>query len=210
MKRSSPLRADLALIADWVAPQARVLDLGCGDGSLIHWLKTEKGCTVYGVEIDHDKLLTCISRGLSVVQADIDQGLALLGNATFDTIILSQVLQATHRTEQVLREIARMGREAIVSSPNFGHWSHVWSLLHGRMPVNRRLPYQWFDTPNLHFATTKDFEALLDRLALRITRCEYLREDESGGLSRVERLASLRATLAIYQFHAKSNEESQS
>ncbi len=209
MKRPG-LRSDLALIADWVEPGARVLDLGCGDGSLIDWLKTEKGCTVYGVEIDHDKLLTCIHKGLSVVQGDIDQGLALLGQSKFDTIILSQVLQATHRTEQVLREIARMGQEAIVSSPNFGHWSHVWSLLRGRMPVNRRLPYQWFDTPNLHFATTKDFEALLEQLQLRVTRREYLRELDSGDMARVESWASLRATVAIYQFHAKSNEECQS
>jgi len=201
MNAPAPLRADLARIADWVEPQSRVLDLGCGDGSLLAWLQSHKQCTVYGVEIDHAKLLSCISKGLSVVQGDIDQGLSLLGHAKFDVIILSQVLQATHRTEQVLREIARIGRKAIVSSPNFGHWTHAWSLLRGQMPVNSRLPYQWFDTPNLHFATTKDFERLLQQLQLSVTRREYLQE-RGTDMEAVSLLSSLRATLAIYEFHA--------
>lgn len=207
MTGSDSLRADLARIAEWVDPGSRVLDLGCGDGSLLAWLRSNKRCTVYGVEIDHDKLLACISQGLSVVQGDIDQGLSLLGQAKFDVIILSQVLQATHRTEQVLLEIARIGRKAIVSSPNFGHWSHVWSLLRGQMPVNSRLPYQWYDTPNLHFATIRDFEQLLERLQLSVTRREYLAEGEAG-LSPVQALVSLRATLAIYEFHANPHEGS--
>lgn len=209
MSPAHQLRPDLARIAQWVEPGSRVLDLGCGDGSLLAWLKSNQQCTVYGVEIDHDKLLSCISKGLSVVQGDIDQGLSLLGHAEFDVIILSQVLQATHRTEQVLREIARIGKKAIVSSPNFGHWSHVWSLIRGQMPVNDRLPYQWFDTPNLHFATTRDFERLLEQLELTVTRREYLQEHRAD-LSPVRALASLRATLAIYEFHASPRKDSSS
>lgn len=209
MSRLPPLRPDLAHIADWVEPHTRVLDLGCGDGSLLAWLQAEKHCKVYGVEIDSEKLLSCISKGLSVVQGDIDHGLALLGRARFDVIILSQVLQATHRTEQLLQDIGRIGRKAIVSSPNFGHWSHVLSLLQGRMPVNARLPYQWFNTPNLHFATTRDFETLLDRLQLRVTRREYLQE-QAHGMVPVRAFTALRATLAIYEFHANHSQKDSS
>jgi methionine biosynthesis protein MetW len=189
------LRADLAQIADWIAPGSRVLDLGCGDGALLHWLTQHQGCTTVGVEIADEKVLACVERGVSVIQADIDRGLAMFGRGGFDVVVLSQALQATHETERVLREIGAIGSECIVSIPNFGHWSSVASLLRGHMPVNRRLPYAWYNTPNLHFATVGDFETLLNDLGFTILDRAYLNED-----TRIRWLKPLRSTLAIYRF----------
>lgn len=199
------LRPDLAEIARWVPHQARVLDLGCGDGMLMAWLAHQKSCTGYGVEIDHEKVLACVRRGVRVIQADIDQGLSMFGTAQFDVVVLSQALQATHQTERVLRDIARLGREVIVSIPNFGHWSHIWSLASGHMPVNKRLPYQWYDTPNLHFATIRDFEALLRKLGLEVLDQEFLAET-SEGTHHIRWAPTLRSTLALYRFRARLSE----
>ena len=135
------LRTDLAQIARWVKPHSRVLDLGCGDGALLHWLSAHQRCPGVGVEIADEKVLACVRRGVEVVQADIDRGLAMFARGRFDVVVLSQALQSTHETERVLREIGEIGQECIVSIPNFGHWSHVVSLLKGYMPVNKRLPY---------------------------------------------------------------------
>ncbi|MFZ9409213.1 MAG: methionine biosynthesis protein MetW [Burkholderiaceae bacterium] len=131
------LRTDLAQITRWVKPHSRVLDLGCGDGALLHWLSAHQRCPGVGVEIADEKVLACVRRGVEVVQADIDRGLAMFARGRFDVVVLSQALQSTHETERVLREIGEIGQECIVSIPNFGHWSHVVSLLKGYMPVNR-------------------------------------------------------------------------
>lgn len=200
--RARGLRPDLAEIARWVPKGSRVLDLGCGDGSLMAWLARHKDCTGYGVEIDHDKVLTCLRSGVQVIQADIDEGLSMFRAAHFDVVVLSQALQATHQTEGVLREISRLGRQVIVSIPNFGHWSHLWSLACGHMPVNKRLPYQWYDTPNLHFATIRDFEALLDQMGLRVLSRKFLAETAEG-VHRIHWAATLRSTLALYRFQAR-------
>ena len=194
------LRPDLGRIAQWIRPKARVLDLGCGDGALLAWLEKEKGCLAYGAEINQDQVLACVQRGVNVIQADIDTSLSLFSGNRFDVVILSQALQATHRTEAVLREISALGQEVIVSIPNFGHWSHLVSLLMGRMPVNRRLPYEWYNTPNLHLATVSDFETLLGRLRLTILERQYLVESDSGDLKSIASLPALRATLALYRF----------
>jgi methionine biosynthesis protein MetW len=194
------LRPDLAMIAGWVPKGAHVLDLGCGNGELLRWLAQEKGCTGYGVEINHQAVEACVRHGVHVVQANIDEGLSLFSGTHFDVVVLSQALQATHQTERVLKDIAGLGREAIVSIPNFGHISHVWSLLRGHMPVNQRLPYQWYDTPNLHFATTQDFEDLLGRLRLQIVDRGYLAESADGQARIISFAAKLRATLALYRF----------
>lgn len=197
---AASLRTDLAQIAQWIAPKSRVLDLGCGDGALLHWLSQKQQCEGVGVEIDDEKVLGCVRRGVQVVQADIDRGLEMFARGRFDVVVLSQALQATHETERVLREIAEIGRECIVSIPNFGHWSHVLSLLKGHMPVNKRLPYAWYNTPNLHFATARDFEELLHSLGFRILGRAYLNEEQAVGL-----FPNLRSTLAIYRFTKKGS-----
>ncbi len=194
------LRSDLAQIAQWIAPQTRVLDLGCGDGDLLDWLHQKQQCQGIGVEIADEKVLACVERGVSVIQADINQGLQMFGKDRFDVVVLAQALQATSETERVLREIGEIGRECIVSIPNFGHWSHITSLIRGHMPVNKRLPYAWYNTPNLHFATIKDFEAFLDQLGFVILNRAYLDENQ-----RIERFPQLRCTLAVYRFKKKSS-----
>ena len=189
------LRPDLALIANWIAPGARVLDLGCADGALLAHLQAGKGCHGYGVEIDDAAVLGCVRRGVNVIQQDIEGGLGLFGAGLFDVVVSSMAIQSTHKTEYVLREMSAVGREGIVSFPNFGHWFHPWSILLGRMPVSREMPYQWYDTPNLHLATIQDFEDLLTKLGLRILAQAFLADGQP-----VSVLPSLRATQAIYRF----------
>lgn len=192
------LRPDLAVIADWIAPGSHVLDLGCGDGALLDHLQRAKQCTGYGVEIADAQVLACALRGVEVIQRDIEAGLEMFSASHFDVVVLSMAIQATHHTEQVLREMSRLGTEGIVSFPNFGHWSHPWSILRGRMPVSREMPYQWFDTPNLHLSTLPDFEDFLERLGLTVTRTGFL---DNGRPVRV--LPGLRATQAIYRFRVR-------
>lgn len=189
------LRPDLALIADWIAPGTRVLDLGCGDGSLMAHLQARKQCHGYGVEIDAAAVLRCVRRGVSVIQQNIEAGLDMFAATHFDVVVLSMAIQATHRTEHVLREMSTVGTECVVSFPNFGHWYHAWSILRGRMPISRAMPYQWYDTPNLHLATARDFEDLLGKLGLKITARVFLADGRP-----VRLLASQRSTQAIYRF----------
>lgn len=192
------LRADLELIAGWIAPGAHVLDLGCGDGALLAHLRDAKGCRGYGVDIDDDNVLAAVRRRVNVIQADLESGLRMFEDGQFDTVVLSQTLQAMRHVEDILREMARVGREGIVSFPNFGHWRHAVSLLAGRMPVTPQIPYQWYDTPNIHLCTLKDFEILAAKLGLRITARAVLANGRQ-----VEVLPSLRATLAVYRFETR-------
>lgn len=194
----SALRADLALIAGWIRPGASVLDLGCGDGALLDWLQRRKGCLGYGVEIADERVLQCARRGVDVIQRDIQAGLGMFKKTRFDVVVSSMAIQATSRTEYVLREMSEVGAEGIVSFPNFGHWYHVWSILRGRMPVSREMPYQWYNTPNLHLATLRDFEDLLGTLDLEIVDAAFLADGR-----RVSALAILRATQAIYRFRRR-------
>jgi methionine biosynthesis protein MetW len=189
------LRDDLRQIAAWIAEDAHVLDLGCGDGTLMAYLRDSRGSRVYGVEIADDSVLECVRRGVSVIQADLESGLRMFPDHMFDTVVLSQTLQAMHQTEAVLREMARVGRQGIVSFPNFGHWRHLVSLLGGRMPVSPQMPYQWYDTPNVHLCTPRDFEVLAARLGLVITGRALL----SAGRP-VKVWPNLRAKLAVYRF----------
>ena len=160
---ASGLRPDLAAIADWIAPGSSVLDLGCGDGSLLAWLQREKGCRCVGVELDDAKVLACTKNGVDVIQQNLEDGLALFGDGSFDTVLQLETLQMVVHTEAMLRELQRIGRESIVSFPNFAFWSHRVSIATGRMPVTRSLPYQWYDTPNLRFSTFSDFRDLARR-----------------------------------------------
>lgn len=190
-----PLRPDLALIARWIQPGSQVLDLGCGDGALLDHLQRQKACSGYGVEIADAQVLACAQRGVDVIQQNIEAGLEMFSANRFDVVVLSMAIQATQHTEQVLREMSQIGAAGIVSFPNFGHWSHAWSILRGRMPVSREMPYQWFDTPNLHLATPRDFEDLLAQLGLKVTHRAFLADGKPVGW-----MAAQRSTQAIYRF----------
>jgi methionine biosynthesis protein MetW len=192
------LRVDLALIADWVAPGSRVLDLGCGDGTLLAHLRDAKGCRGYGVELNDEHVAHCVRARINVVQQNLDAGLRMFDDDMFDTVVLSQTLQAMHNAEGLLREMARVGRQGVVSFPNFGHWKHAVSLLTGRMPVTKHIPYQWYDTPNIHLCTLKDFEILASKVGLTITGRAVFADGEP-----VDVLPALRATLAVYRFETR-------
>ncbi|HZD20948.1 MAG TPA: methionine biosynthesis protein MetW [Burkholderiales bacterium] len=188
------MRADLAAIAQWVAPQARVLDLGCGDGSLLRTLWQERQAPGYGVEIDDAAVLECVENDVNVLQVDLESGLSLFGDHSFDCVVLSETLQTIHRTEFLMREMLRVGREVIVSFPNFGHWNARLQVLLGRMPVSETLPYAWFETPNVHHCTTADFEDLCRRLRVRIQERLVLHQGKP-----VTWLPNLLGSVAVYR-----------
>jgi methionine biosynthesis protein MetW len=192
------LRVDLARIAEWIAPGSRVLDLGCGDGALLAHLRDAKSCRGYGVEIDDDSVARCVKAGINVIQQNLDAGLRLFADDLFDTVVLSQTLQAMHNAEGILREMARVAHQGIVSFPNFGHWRHIAALAAGRMPVSRTIPYQWYDTPNIHLCTLKDFEILAAKVGLVITARAVLADGRP-----VHFAPGLRATVAIYRFEVR-------
>lgn len=165
------LRPDLAAVAAAVPEGARVLDIGCGDGALLAWLRDTKGVEGRGIELDPHDVGAAVGRGLAVVQGDADTDLADYPDAAFDVVILSNTLQAMQRPRAVLEQLVRIGRSAIVSFPNFGHWRVRMSLtLSGRMPVTRSLPVSWHETPNIHFCTIADFEALAAEMGLTVER----------------------------------------
>ncbi len=175
---------------------ARVFDLGCGDGSLFAYLRESRGVHGYGIEIDDAGVLASISNGVNVIQSDLESGLAGFDDQTFDCVILSQTLQAMRHTEEIVLEMLRVGREAIVTFPNFGHWSHRLQVLRGRMPVSSSLPYQWYDTPNIHLCTVADFDAFCVSHAFRVLdRVVLARRGE-----RVTVWPNLLGSLAIYRF----------
>ena len=155
-------------IARLVPQAARVLDLGCGDGALLAYLQKERGCTGYGIEIDDANVLACVQRGVNVIQLNLDEGLSLFDDASFDVVLQIDTLQHLRNAEVMLRETARVGKTGIVAFPNFAHWPNRLAILRGRMPVTKRLPYAWYDTPNIRVGTFKDFEALADKNQLKL------------------------------------------
>jgi len=161
-------RPDFAAIARWVTPGARVLDLGCGDGALLRYLWEARQAPGYGVEINDAEVVACVRNDVNVLQMNLEDGLSVFRDGSFDYVLLSETLQTIHRTEQLMREMLRVGREAIVSFPNFGHWQARLQLLLGRMPVSKELPYAWYETPNVHHCTITDFEDLCRRIGIRI------------------------------------------
>ncbi|MSQ49128.1 MAG: methionine biosynthesis protein MetW [Betaproteobacteria bacterium] len=182
-------------IARWVAPGARVLDLGCGDGALLKRLWQTRQAPGYGVEIDDAKVIECIRNDVNVLQMDLEDGLATFADGSFDYVILSETLQAIHRQELLLREMLRVGREAIVSFPNFGYWRARFQIAFaGHMPVSKELPYQWYDTPNVHHCTLVDFEALCAKLGLRILERLVLNNGNAVSI-----LPNLLGSLAVYR-----------
>jgi methionine biosynthesis protein MetW len=170
-------RVDHHLIADLVEPRTRVLDLGCGDGSLLKLLAEKKQVMGTGVEFSYDGIRSCVEKGLSVLHANLDEGLGDYQEGFFDYVIVSQTLQAVHKPEFVLQEVVRVGKLGIVSFPNFGYWRIRWELAStGRMPKADYLPYEWYDTPNIHLLTIKDFEEFCAKHGIVIERALYLRD----------------------------------
>lgn len=163
------MRADLEIIADWIQPKARVLDMGCGDGELLHHLAHHKSVDGLGLEIDHDNITDCIARGVNVIDKNLDEGLASIDDSTFDNVVMTQALQVMHRPDFIVEEMLRIGNEGIVTFPNFAHWrARFYLAFRGRMPVSKFLSYSWYDTPNIHFCTFKDFEELCIERNIRI------------------------------------------
>ncbi len=193
------LRPDFAAIAAWIPQGSSVLDLGCGDGSLLRYLRETREVRGYGVEINDDNVAACIANGVNVIQNDLDAGLADFEDGSFDFVILSQTLQATRHTEALMKEILRVGREGIVSFPNFGYWKNRVQILLGNMPVSRELPYQWYDTPNVHLCTLDDFENLCATHEVRI----LARHVMTGGED-VHVMPNLLGSMAVYRFKQDS------
>ena len=158
----------MEVIAQLVPEGARVLDLGCGDGALLAHLRATRGCSGYGIEIADANVLACARRGVNVIQLNLDEGLSMFGDQSFDVVLQIDTLQHLRNAETVLRETARVGRTGIIAFPNFGHWPNRLSVLLGRMPVTRRLPYQWYDTPNIRVGTHADLEVLAQRNGLQV------------------------------------------
>ncbi len=186
------------LVAALVSPGAHVLDLGCGRGELMEILLREQHCTGYGVEIDDASVLACVQRGVPVIQRNLEEGLSLFADGSFDVVVQLDSLQNLRNTEQMLRETARVGRVGIVSFPNFAHWPNRLSVLRGRMPVTKALPYQWYDTPNIRVTTFRDFEALAGQCGLRILESFGLQEGR-----RVDLWPNLLASTAVFKFERR-------
>lgn len=190
-------RYDYEVITQWIAPGEKVLDLGCGDGSLLKYLKDARNTFGYGVEIADEKIQACVRNGVNAIQSDLESGLSTFESNSFDFVILSQTLQAMRHTEGIVREMLRVGREAIVTFPNFGHWSHRVQVLAGRMPVSRDLPYQWYNTPNIHLCTLKDFEAFCAEQRVRILERVVMHRGAPVNLA-----PNLLGSLAVYRLEA--------
>ncbi len=188
-------RPDFAAIAAWIPKGASVLDLGCGDGSLLRYLKETRGVCGYGVEISDLDIVSCIANGVNVIQNDLDSGLSDFESDAFDFVILSQTLQATRHTEPLIQEMLRVGREGIVSFPNFGYWKTRLDVLLGNMPVSRELPYQWYDTPNVHLCTLDDFERFCREYCVSVTARSVMTGGREVGL-----LPNLLGSTAVYRF----------
>lgn len=185
----------LARIAALVPVGSRVLDLGCGNGELLSLLQRERQCSGYGVELDDAKVLACVRRGVNVIQRNLEEGLSIFEDSSFDVVLQLDTLQNLRNTEAMLRETARVGRIGILSFPNFAHWPHRLSVLKGRMPVTKSLPYQWYNTPNIRVATFADFEVLTRRNGLRVLESFGLHDGRE-----VRRWPNLRASTAVFKF----------
>ena len=188
-------RADFAAIAAWVRTGAKVLDLGCGDGSLLKYLAGTRNTRGYGVEINDANVEVCIKNDVNVIQMDLEAGLSIFESNSFDCVILSQTLQAMKHTETIVREMLRVGRQGIVTFPNFGHWRHRLQVIRGRMPVSDELPYQWYDTPNIHLCTLKDFERFCEEQGIRILERVVIDNGQTIAL-----FPNLLGSLAVYRF----------
>ena len=194
----SKQRYDFELISSWIPERSRVLDLGCGDGTLLAGLAATRGATGYGIEIDPQHVLASVRHGVNVIQVDLESGMGQFAENSFDFVILSQTLQAMHDAKGVMREMLRVGREGIVTFPNFGYWRHRLDVILGHMPVSKTLPHRWYDTPNIHLCTVKDFEDLCRTLDAVILDERVLHAGRQ-----VEFLPNLRGSLGVFRFREK-------
>ncbi len=193
------LRTDLGIIADWITPGSRILDLGCGDGTLLAHLRDAHNVTGYGIEIDIDNVTTCVQKGLNVIQTDLDAGLSDFDADSFDYVVMTETIQAVRHPDGILQEMLRIGREGIITFPNFGHWRCRWQLLRGRMPVTPALPAKWYNTTNIHLGTLADFEDLCRELRIQILeRTVVDRTHETDFLMRLA--PNLFGEIALYRF----------
>jgi methionine biosynthesis protein MetW len=200
--RSLSGRPDFRAIAAWVKPNSTVLDLGCGDGLLLKYLTESRGVRGYGVEIADSTVLACVKNGVNVIQSDLERGLAGFDAGSFDTVILSQTLQTIRHTEDIILEMLRVGRQGIVTFPNFGYWrQRLQVLVAGRMPVSKSLPYEWYNTPNVHLFTIADFESFCASHSIRVLERVVMHEGRP-----VHWFANLRGSLAVFRFEADSRQ----
>ena len=193
------------MVQAWIKPGERVLDLGCGSGELLRQLSDCKHIKGYGIEIDPDAISACVRAGVNVIEQNLDEGLANFTDHSFDTVVMTQTLQAVHYPHQLIDEMLRVGRTGIVAFPNFGHWRCRGHLaFRGRMPVSKFLPYQWYDTPNIHFCTTEDFETLCHEKQIRILNRRYLSAAKKSGIM-ARYWPNLFGFTAIYRISAASH-----
>jgi len=192
------MRPDLAIIADLVAPGARVLDLGCGDGELLAHLKRSKGVNGYGLEIDPDKITGCITVGVNVIEQDLDQGLTNFPSNSFDLVVMTDTLQSVRHPDVMLDEMLRIGHECIVTFPNFAHWQcRLYLALRGKMPIAKHLPHRWYDTPNIHLCTFADFEFLCRERRLRVME-RFVVDTDYQNRPLINRFPNLFGSTAFY------------
>jgi len=196
------LRADLSIIADWIKAESKVLDLGCGDGTLLAYLRDQRNVPGYGMEISPFNVEDCVDKNVNVIQADLNNGLkAYFGDNSFDYVIMSQTLQATEKPDELIEEMLRVGREGIVTFPNMAHWSARMQLgLKGIMPVTKNLPNQWFNTPNVHLCTLNDFEVLCKKHDIEILQRTVVDHSHRKGSWLMKLFPNLLGEIAIYRF----------
>jgi methionine biosynthesis protein MetW len=190
-------RQDFAIISGWVKFGSKVLDLGCGDGALLQFLRSGLEVKGYGVEKDDANWLACMNNGVNVIQMDLEDGLSGFECQSFDTVILSQTLQAMHNTEEIVLEMLRVGREVIVTFPNFGYWRNRTQILSGNMPVSKILPYQWFDTPNVHLCTINDFDKFCKNHKISVLERKVITDG-----NQISFMPNFLGNLAIYRLKA--------
>ncbi|UZJ46247.1 methionine biosynthesis protein MetW [Marinimicrobium sp. C6131] len=191
------MRLDQTEIQHWIAEGSRILDLGCGDGTLLKYLQETKNTSGYGLEIGAEQINACIDKGLNVIEQNLDEGLGNFADQSFDTVIMAQAIQTMHYPHKVLDEMLRVGKECIVTFPNFGHWKARWHLaVRGRMPVSDLLPFEWYDTPNIHFCTFRDFEVLCRDKGITVLHRQVVNEESPNFLKDVS--PNLFGETAIY------------
>jgi methionine biosynthesis protein MetW len=196
------LRADQALIAEWIRAGSRILDLGCGDGRLLAALKRDRGASVYGIEIDAGNIIHCIANGINVVQSNLDDGLADFDDNAFDYVVMTQTIQAVRYPHRLLREMLRIGREGIVTFPNMGHWKCRLQLCFGKMPITPHLPNTWYDTPNIHICTISDFEDFCHQDKIEILQRTTVDLEHRAGIG-MRLLPNLLGEIALYRIRRR-------